>query len=106
MAIVINIPGLLRLVVLKKPAEIRAANAADGVDRSLSGRGGLLNRLIISKLQPFRTPDGRAWPAFSPRSDPVRGKLQSELEARLSNVETALQRISGEIAELALKLAS
>jgi hypothetical protein len=97
----INLPGLLRLAVLKKPAEIRAMNAAEGIDRALSGQGGSLNRSIISKLQPFRTPDGRLWPAFSSRSDPVRAKYQGELEARLSNLQASLQGISGQIAELA-----
>jgi hypothetical protein len=101
MATSIYIPGLLRLVVLKKPAEIVAANAAAGVDRLLTGRGGFFNRLIISKLEPFRTAGGQPWPAFCPRSDPIRAKRQDELEQRLSHVEPNLARISGEIAELA-----
>jgi len=101
MAISIQIPGLLRLVVVRKPAELRAMNAAAGVDRPLSGRGGFVNRSIVAKLQPFRTPTGERWPVFCSHLDPLRGKHKSELEEKLSDVPAQLQRICGEIAELA-----
>jgi hypothetical protein len=101
MAIAIRIPGLLNLVVVKKPAEILAVNAAAGVDRPLSGRGGLVNRSIGNKLKPFQAPTGEVWPAFCSRLDPQRIAHQNEVAAKLSDVPAQLRRVSGEIGELA-----
>jgi hypothetical protein len=101
MAIAIRIPGLLNLVVVKKLAEILAVNAAAGVDRPLSGRGGLVNRSIGNKLKPFQAPTGEIWPAFCSRLDPQRIAHQNEVAAKLSDVPAQLRRVSGEIGELA-----
>ena len=100
MAFTITIPGIIRLVVVKTPAELVAVNDASTVQRSLSGRGGLANRLIAARLAVFRTADGDIWPAFRDRLDPLRVANQKELEAALSNVGALLQRIDPEIAEL------
>jgi hypothetical protein len=101
MAIAIRIPGLLNLVMVRKPAEILAVNAAAGVDRPLSGRGGLVNRSIGNKLKPFQAPTGEVWPAFCSRLDPQRIAHQNEVAAKLSDVPAQLRRVSGEIGELA-----
>ena len=70
MAFTINIPGIIRLVAVKTPDEVLAVNDAGMVARSLSGRGGLVNRSTAAKLAVFRTPDGDIWPAFRDRLDP------------------------------------
>src|SRR5260370_4526989 len=70
------------------------------VERSLSGRGGLVNRSVAAKLAVFRTADGDIWPAFRDRLDPLRAAHQAALEAALSNVGPLLRRIAPEIAEL------
>jgi hypothetical protein len=101
MAISIQIPGLLRLVVVREPAKLEAMNMAADIDRPLSGRGGFVNRWIVSKLQPFRTPAGETWPAFCSHLDPLREQRTTALEKKLSDVPAQLQRLSGEIAELA-----
>jgi len=101
MAISIRIPGLVSLVMVKKPAEILAVNAAAGVDRPLSGRGGRVNRSIAGKLAPFRAPTGETWPAFCSRLDPLRIAHHNEVAAQLSDIAGKLQRLSGEIGELA-----
>ena len=101
MAISINIPGILRLVFVEAADEIVAVNDATIVKRSLSGRGGLVNRAIAAKLQVFRTPDGDIWPAFRDRLDPLRAEHQRELEAALADVRALLQRIAPEISALA-----
>src|SRR5258705_6197663 len=70
------------------------------VARSLSGRGGLVNRSIAAKLAVFRTPDGDIWPAFRDRLDPLRAMRQEALEAAIFDVEPLLRRIAPEIVEL------
>ena len=100
MAFTITIPGIIRLAVVKTPAELRAVNDASTVHRSLSGLGGLANRSVAAKLAVFRTPDGDIWPAFRDRLDPLRATRQAALEAALSNVEVLRRRIAPEIAEL------
>jgi len=99
-AFTITIPGIIRLVAVKTPAEVLAVNDASMVQRSLSGRGGLVNRSIAAKFAAFRTPDGDIWPAFRDRLDPLRAAHQAALETALSNVEPLLRRIAPEIAEL------
>jgi hypothetical protein len=99
-AFTITIPGIIRLAVVKAPAELRAVNDASTVHRSLSGLGGLANRSVAAKLAVFRTPDGDIWPAFRDRLDPLRATRQAALEAALSNVEFLRRRIAPEIAEL------
>lgn len=83
------------------PAEISALNDAPQVRRSLSGRGGLINRASAEKFVPFRTPDGDLWPAFRDRLDPLRRARQIELDVALADTVALLQRISPEIAALA-----
>jgi hypothetical protein len=101
MAISISVPGLLKLVVVRTAAEVLAMNAAVGIDRPLSGRGGLVNRAIGNKLAPFRAPSGESWPAFCSRLDPLRIQHSNEVAAKLADVPAQLQRLSGEIGELA-----
>ena len=100
MALTITIPGLIRLVVVRTPDEVLAVNDAGMVGRSLSGRGGLVNRTVAGRLAVFRTPDGDVWPAFRDRLDPLRVAHQAALEAALADVGPLLQRIAPEIAEL------
>jgi len=99
-AFTVNIPGIIRLAAFNTPDEVLAANDASMVGRSLSGRGGLVNRSVAAKLAVFRTPDGDVWPAFRDRLDPLRAAHQAALEAALSNVGPLLGRIAPEIAEL------
>jgi len=99
-AFTITIPGIIRLVAVKTPDEVLAVNDTSMVERSLSGRGGLVNRSVAAKLAVFRTPDGDIWPAFRDRLDPLRAANQAALEAALSDVGPLLRRIAPEIAEL------
>ncbi|OPY95845.1 hypothetical protein A5906_07735 [Bradyrhizobium sacchari] len=100
MALIITIPGLVRLAIVSDPDELRRVNDAAVVARPLSGRGGLFNRSVAAKLAVFRTPDGDIWPAFRDRHDPLRAEHQKDLEGVLSHIEPLLQRIAPEIAEL------
>jgi hypothetical protein len=99
-AFTITIPGIVRLVVVKTPDEVLAVNDASFVGRSLSGRGGLVNRSAAAKLAVFRAPGGDVWPAFRDRLDPLRAAHQAALEAALSDTGPLLQRIAPEITEL------
>ncbi|BAL77110.1 hypothetical protein [Bradyrhizobium cosmicum] len=100
MALVISIPGLVRLAIVRDPDELLRVNDAGTVTRPLSGRGGLFNRSVAAKLAAFRTADGDIWPAFRDRHDPLRAAHQTELESKLSNVEPLLQDVAPEITEL------
>jgi hypothetical protein len=99
-AFTITIPGLIRLVAVTTPDEVLAVNDAGMVGRSLSGRGGLVNRAVAARLAVFRTPDGDIWPAFRDRLDPLRAAHQAALEAALADVGPLLRRLAPEIAEL------
>lgn len=101
MALSIRIPGLVKLLVVKDPAEILAVNAAASVDRPLSGRGPLINRPVGNKLKVFRTAGGETWPAFCSRLDPLRIKHSEEVGKKLSDVPGELGRLAPEINELA-----
>lgn len=100
MAFTISIPGIIRLVAVTTPDETLAVNDAGMVERSLSGRGGLVNRAVAAKLAVFRTRDGDIWPAFRDRLDPLRAAHQTALEAALADVGPLLRRLAPEIAEL------
>jgi hypothetical protein len=100
LAISFNIPGLLRIVLVRAPNEIVAYNDAVGIDRPLSGRGGLINRMIAGKFAPFRGIDGGPWPAFASRLDPYRSAGQESLEQKLSRFDELLPVIANEIAAL------
>lgn len=100
MAFTISIPGIVRLVIAKTPDEVLAVNDASMVGRSLSGRGGLVNRSVAAKLAVFRTPDGDIWPAFRDRFDPLRATHQAALEAALSDSGSLRRRIAPELSEL------
>lgn len=100
MALTVVIPGLVRIVVVWKPDELTGINEARHMTRSMSGRGGLLNRAIAARLAVFRSPKGDIWPAFRDRPDQLRAAHQTELERTLSDVELLLERIGPEIAEL------
>jgi hypothetical protein len=101
MAFRVYIPGICRLVFIRTPDEVRAVNDAAVTTRSLSGRGGLVNRAMAARLRVFRTPAGDLWPAFRDRLDPLRAERQSEVEAALGDVRDLLTRLAPEIAALA-----
>lgn len=96
----LKVPGIMTLAIVRHPPEVAAAVDARGVDRALSGRGGLVNRMVAAKLAVFKTPAGAAWPAFGSRGDRDRAHRQDHLDLILSTGE-ALARIGPEIAALA-----
>jgi hypothetical protein len=102
MAIRITIPGIVRLAWFRSPDEIAAANDSAVVQRSLSGRGGLWQRMIAAKLAVFRTAEGDIWPAFRDRLDPLREQRRTSLEAALSDTAGLLARLAPEIESLAI----
>src|SRR5437763_17004880 len=101
MGISLRIPGLVTLAIVRTPSEIAEISDARGVDRLMSGRGGLVNRMIAAKLAVFKTPEGLVWPAFAARADTARSDRQDELESRLSgDAPDLIERIPPEIAAL------
>jgi hypothetical protein len=106
MAFRVYIPGICRLVFVRTPHEVCAVNDAAVTTRSLSGRGGLVNRAVAARLRVFRTPAGDLWPAFRDRLDPLRAEHQGEVEATLGDVRDLLARLAPEIAALAVYVRS
>jgi hypothetical protein len=102
MGISLRIPGLVTLLIVRTPSEIGEIDDARGVDRLMSGSGGLLNRMIAGKLAVFKTSDGLVWPAFAARADTARSRHQDSLERMLSGDTAGLiERITSEITALA-----
>src|ERR1044072_1686595 len=103
MSISLRIPGVVTLAIVRTPSEIAEINDARGVDRLMSGRGGLVNRMIAAKLAVFKTAAGPAWTACAARADTARSEHQDDLETRLSrDAPDLIKRIAPEIAALAV----
>lgn len=100
MAFSINIPYLLRLTVIRTPAEAAAIDDAARVDRPISGRGGLINRAASRKLAPFTPAEGPCWPAFASRLNPTRAAGQAALEQKLRDFDGKWASLEAEIKDL------
>jgi hypothetical protein len=79
----IRLPLIVDVVLVSDPAEIRAINEADAVDRNFIGRGPLINRLIVARIRRWFGIMGQLLPSLTPRGDHVRAERQSELAAKL-----------------------
>src|SRR5262249_35831607 len=101
MGISIRIPGLLRLMVVTKPGEMLAVNAAAGVGRPLSGRGSLFTRFMGANAQGVCAARGGVLGGLCPRKDGSGRARSKEVAEKLTDIPAKLQSIRGEIAELA-----
>jgi hypothetical protein len=75
----IRLPGLVDVVLVSDPAEIRALNDACGVDRNFIPRGPLINRLIVARIRRWFHIMGQLLPSLTPRYDHVRADHQQKL---------------------------
>src|SRR5438270_9870379 len=79
----IRVPGLVDMVLVSEPAEIRAFEQECKIDRQFAPRGPLINRLILRRIRRWFQINGEPLPSLAPRGDTVRAQRQRELMTRL-----------------------
>jgi hypothetical protein len=80
----IRVPGIVDVVLVSDPAEIRAFNDHAKVDRNFIARGPLINRLIVGRMRRWFEIMGQFLPSLLPRGDHVRAERQQQLAASLN----------------------
>src|SRR5215469_14917777 len=75
----IRFPGLVDLLLVTDPSEIRALNEEPHVDRKFLPRGPLVNRLIAGRIWRWFEINGEPLPSLAPRCDKLRADKQREL---------------------------
>jgi hypothetical protein len=82
----IRLPGIVDVVLVSDPAEIRALNDARGVDRNFVLRGPLINRLIVARIRRWFQIKGQLLPSLTPRYDQARADHQQKLAAAVDPI--------------------
>ena len=79
----IRVPGVVEVVLVSDPAEIRTLNSQAKIDRNFIPRGPLINRLIAARIRHWFEIMGQLLPSLLPRGDQVRTDRQKTLAAAL-----------------------
>jgi hypothetical protein len=79
----IRVPGLVDVVFVTDPSEIRAFNEDPRLDRKFLPRGPLVNRLIVGRIRRRFEIKSQPLPSLAPRGDQVRAEKQQELATAL-----------------------
>ncbi len=79
----IRVPGIVDVVLVSDPAEIRALDDQQKIDRNFIPRGPLVNRLIVGRIRRWFEIMGQLLPSLTPRDDQVRADRQKQLTAAL-----------------------
>jgi hypothetical protein len=79
----LHIPGLISLLEVTDPREIRLLDGDSRLDRSLAASGGLINRLRLARLRGAFVFDGEPLPALLGREAQGRASRHAELGRRL-----------------------
>src|SRR5271165_6240683 len=77
-------PGIIDIVVVTDPAEIRTISNDSKFDRDFIEHGPVRNVQILRKMLRIFSLNGRLFPPFLPRTDPTRAAAQDELWSRLN----------------------
>src|SRR5262245_39419584 len=96
----IRVPGIVDILRVSDPTEIRTANEIASVDRRFVARGPLINRLIVGRIRRWFQIAGLPLPSLAPRNDAVRAERQRKLAAALDPASRPLWT-DAQIAELA-----
>jgi hypothetical protein len=75
----IRVPGLVDIVLVTEPGEIRALADEPKVDRDFARRGPLINRLITGRIRRWFHIGEQRLPSLVPRGDVVRAERQIAL---------------------------
>jgi len=101
MALRIKIPFVLDLAIVRDDAEMTRLNNEPAIIRHVSGKGGLLHRLIQSRIESLPVGEGLL-PALERRDNPARQVAQQETEQVLTRLAQEAQPFDrGAIARLA-----
>jgi hypothetical protein len=77
------VPGLVDVVLVTEPDEIRALADEPKVGRDFAPRGPLINRLITRRIRSWFHIDDQRLPSLLPRGDVVRAERQQQLFSSL-----------------------
>jgi hypothetical protein len=77
-------PGIVDIVVVSDPAEIRIISNDSRFDRDFIGHGPVRNVQRLRKMLRIFSLNGRLFPTLLPRTNPSRAAAQDELWARLN----------------------
>jgi hypothetical protein len=97
----IRVPGIVDVVLVADPAEIRALTDQPKVDRNFIARGPLVNRLITGRIRRWFEIIGLPLPSLSSRGDQVRANRQRQLAAALDPAHGATLWTDAQVSELA-----
>jgi hypothetical protein len=97
----IRVPGIVDVVLVSDPAEIRAFSDQPRIDRNFIARGPLVNRLITGRIRRWFAIMGQLLPSLMPRGDNVRADHQQKLAAALDPAGGATLWTDAQIAALA-----
>src|SRR5271154_7043785 len=81
-------PGIIDIVAVTDPAEIRTISNDSRFDRDFIGHGPVRNVQLLRKMLRIFSLNGRVFPTILPRTNPSRAAAQEELWSRL-NVKAA-----------------
>jgi hypothetical protein len=79
----IRMPGVVDVVLVRAPEEIRAFDEAPSLDHNFIARGPLVNRLITGRIRRWFAIKGQLLPSLALRGDPIRAERQKQLAAEL-----------------------
>ena len=79
----IRVPGIVDVVLVSDPAEIRTLDDEPRIDRNFIPRGPMINRLIVGRIRRWFEIMGQLLPSLLPRGDQVRADRQQQLAAAL-----------------------
>jgi hypothetical protein len=97
----IRVPGVVDVVLVSDPAEIRTLDDQARIDRNFIQRGPLINRLIVGRIRRWFQIMGQLLPSLMPRGDQVRANRQKELAATLDPANGAVLWTDAQIDALA-----
>jgi hypothetical protein len=78
------VPGIIDVVVVTDPAEIRTISNESRFDRGFAGHIPVRNGQRLRKMLRIFSVNGRLFPTMLPRTDPSRAAAQDELWSRLN----------------------
>jgi hypothetical protein len=97
----IRVPGLVDIVLVDEPAEIRTLDEEPRLDRRFLARGPLLNRLITRRIRKWFAIKGEPLPSLAPRGDAERSERQRALAAALDPADGHALWTDAQLARLA-----
>lgn len=96
-----HVAGLVDVIKVEEPAEIRAVLSNRQLDRRFSGRWPLMNGLLVSKIIGALSLGGRRFPTLRARDDQERSARQDALWAQLNARAASLTFGHADVAALA-----